>query len=286
MAAAAMLWSTGGLFIKWVSLDALGVTLWRSLFAGVTMMVITRTGLPRLRCGWVTWALAVSYAVNLLLFVGATKLTTAANAIFLQYTAPLYVLLLVRFVVNERPTRVDLVCSLVAFAGMGLFFVGRFEGNSMTGNLLGACSGVAFAVFLTLLRGPGRAPATRPQAVTLGNALLVVGLVPAILVRGDGGMLTPGPGDLAGLLVLGVGQIGIAYALFGWGIVRVQALEASLLAMLEPVFNPVWVFLFLGERPGWWAVAGGAVIVGAVATRTVVAERRRGRSPSHAFAGG
>lgn len=278
VAAAAMLWSTGGLFIKWVSLGALGVTMWRSLFAGVTMMAITRTGLPGLRCGWVTWALALSYAVNLILFVSATKLTTAANAIFLQYTAPLYVLLFARFVVAERPTRFDVGCAAVAFAGMALFFVGRFDASNLAGNALGASSGVAFAIFLTLLRRPECTATTRPQAVTLGNALLVVTLVPAMLFSGQGGDLAPGVKDLSGLLVLGVVQIGLAYALFGYGIVRVEALEASLLAMLEPVFNPVWVFVFLGESPGLWAVVGGTVIVIAVATRTLVAERRR-RSP-------
>jgi len=273
---AAVLWSTGGLFIKWVSIDALGITMWRALFAGITIAVLVR---PRwvnpLRAGALTWGLAVSYAVMLVLFVGATRMTTAANAIFLQYTAPFYVLLLSRFFLDERPTRIDLVALAAAFGGMGLFFVGRLEANDMAGNLSAIGSGVAFAVFLTLLRHPSCGAQTRPQAMILGNALLLLVLLAVNIGRTEGSVFTPGIGDLAGLLFLGVIQIGLAYVLFGFGMAHVQALEASLIGMLEPVLNPVWVFIVLGETPGWWAVFGGAVIITAVTARTIATERRR-----------
>ena len=272
----AVLWSTGGLLIKAVHLDALGVTMWRSLFAAAAIMLLTRT-LPPLpwRAGRLQWALAISYALMLVFFVSATKLTTAANAIFLQYTAPLFVLVFGRFLLEERPSSVDLACVAVAFAGMGLFFVGRLETDDLWGNVCAVTSGIAFAIFLTLLRRPECGPRTRPQAMTLGNLLLVASLLGVNLARGEGSAFSPGAADLGGLLFLGVLQIGLAYVLFGFGIARVQALEASLVGMLEPVLNPAWVFIFLGERPGWWAVAGGTVIVAAVAVRTVVAERRR-----------
>lgn len=274
--AAAILWSTGGLFIKAVSLDAFGVTMWRSLFAAVAIALLMRTGIPNpLRANWLEWALAISYALMLFLFVLATKLTTAANAIFLQYTAPLYVLVLGPLLLDERPTRDDLACVAVAFGGMGLFFVGRLEADALWGNLAAIASGVSFAAFLTLLRHKGCRAATRPRAMVLGNLLLLAAMVPLNLLRAEWDAFTPGPADLAGLLFLGVLQIGVAYVLFGFGIAYVQALEASLIGMLEPVLNPVWVFLFLGETPGWWAVLGGAVIVAAVGTRTYLAERRR-----------
>lgn len=273
---AAVLWSTGGLLIKSVTLDALGVTMWRSLFAAAAIVLLTRTVPPApWRAGGLQWALALSYAFMLVFFVTATKLTTAANAIFLQYTAPLYVLVFSRFLLEERARTVDLVCVAVAFGGMALFFVGRLQTEDLWGNLSAVTSGLAFAVFLTLLRRRECGPKTRPQAMTLGNVLLVVGLLVVNVARGEGAAFTPGGGDLAALLFLGVFQIGLAYALFGFGIERVQALEASLIGMLEPVLNPAWVFLFLGETPGWWAAAGGAVIVAAVAVRTFVAERRR-----------
>jgi len=280
--AAAMLWSSGGLFIKAVSLDALGVTMWRSLLAGAALACFTRTVPPHpLRASRLEWALAVSYALMLVFFVSATKLTTAANAIFLQYTAPLYVLVLSPIFLAERPSRFDLLCVAVAFGGMGLFFVGKLETDDLGGNLCALTSGAAFAAFLTLLRAPGCVPATRPRSMILGNALLVASLAGVNLARGDSAPFTPGPADIAGLVVLGVFQIGLAYAFFGFGIHRVAALEASLIGMLEPVLNPVWVFAFLGETPGWWAVAGGAVIIAAVTVRTVAAER--GRRPPAAI---
>ncbi|MCC6383229.1 MAG: DMT family transporter [Dehalococcoidia bacterium] len=273
---AAVLWSTGGLFIKWVSLDALALTMWRSLLAGLAMAALTGMRPPHpLRAGWLTWGLALSYAVTLLLFVVATKLTTAANAIFLQYTAPLYLLAIGPFFLDERPSRLDLASVGVAFLGMALFFVGRLEPSDAAGNVAALGSGMAFAAFLILLRQPGCGPTTRPRAIILGNGVLVLAMLAVNLMRRDAAAFTPGPGDAAGLVFLGVLQIGLAYVLFGFGIALVPALEAALIGMLEPVLNPVWVFLVLGERPGWWAVAGGAVIITAVVVRTVASERRR-----------
>lgn len=275
--AAALLWSSGGLFIKWVSIDALGITMWRSLFAGITVTLLVRPGwVSPLRAGRLEWGMAVSYAVMLVLFVSATRLTTAANAIFLQYTAPLYLLLMARFFLDERPTKLDLAALSVAFAGMALFFVGRLETGDLTGNACAIGSGIAFAAFLVFLRVPSCTSETRPRAMVLGNALLVVVLLAVNAGRGEAGLFTPGLRDLAGLLFLGVVQIGVAYVLFGFGMAHVQAVEASLLGMVEPVLNPVWVFLALGERPGPWAIAGGAVIITAVTVRSVIAERRRG----------
>lgn len=276
----ALLWSSGGLFIKWVSLDAIGVTMWRSLLAGLTILVLMR---PPLAWPWrlarLTWALALSYAAMLLLFVVATKLTTAANAIFLQYTAPLYVLVAGRFMLDERPSRLDIVALMVAFAGMALFFVGRLEADDLRGNLAAVSSGIGFALFLLLLRVPGCRPEMRPQAMALGNGLLFVACLGANLTTGAADAFTPGPGDIAGLAFLGFIQIGLAYVIFAYGIARVPALEAALIGMLEPVLNPVWVFVFLGETPGWWAVAGGAVIILAVGVRTWLTERGRPSAP-------
>ena len=279
--AAAVLWSSGGLFIKWVSLDALGVTMWRSLLAAITMWLIAR---PAIRLPWrtgrLTWAIAVSYALTLVLFVSATKLTTAANAIFLQYTAPIYLLVAGAVFLKERPTWLDLATVAVAFGGMALFFVGKIEADALDGNILAVLSGIALAAMFILLRAPSCTPRTRPEAMLLGNILLVLGLLAANLVRGSSAPFTPDISDLFGLAFLGVIQIGLAYLLFGFGVAHVQALEASLIGMLEPVLNPVWVLIFLGETPGWWAVLGGAIIVAAVAVRTAISERRRSDASS------
>lgn len=274
MLVAAGLWSTGGLFIKWVSLDAMGVTMWRSLFAGVTMAVVSGVGFGVLRrSSRFEWSLALSYALTLLFFVLATKLTTAANAIFLQYTAPLHTLWLSRLLLDEQPRRIDLVCLATAFGGMGLFFVGRLEAADTWGNLAALASGLAFGLFFTLLRRPECATATRPRSMVLGSMLLAVTGLAWNAGVGTADAFTPGVADMAGLAFLGVVQIGLAYVVFSFGIARVRALEAGLIGMLEPVLNPVWVFLALGEQPGSWAIAGGAIIVGAVLARAAVSER-------------
>ncbi len=273
---AAVLWSTGGLFIKWVSLDALGVTMWRSLFAGLTIAVLVR---PRPAAPWklprLTWAIAAVYALTLVMFVAATKLTTAASAIFLQYTAPLYLVFAGPLLLRERVTRLDAATVAAAFAGMTLFFAGRLDSNALGGNLLAAASGVTLAAMFLLLRAPGCTAETRPRAILLGNALLVYALIPINLARGELSIFAPGLRDLGGLIFLGVVQIGFAYLLFGYAMRTVGALEASLIGMLEPVLNPVWVYVALGETPGWYAVIGGAVIIAAVSFRTVRTERTR-----------
>lgn len=271
---AAVLWSTGGLFIKWVSLDALGVTMWRSLFAAITIALLVR---PRVPVPWRThplvWAIAIAYGLTLVMFVAATKLTTAANAIFLQYTAPVYLLLAGPLILRERVTRLDVATVAVAFGGMSLFFVGRFDGSAMGGNLLAAASGVTLAAMFLLLRAPGCTAETRPLAMFIGNVLLVLSLGLVNLLRAEWSLFTPSLRDIAGLLFLGVVQIGFAYLLFGYAMRTIPALEASLIGMLEPVLNPVWVFLVLGETPGWWAALGGAIIVAAITARTVRTER-------------
>lgn len=276
--AAAVLWSTGGLFIKWVSLDAIGITLWRSVFAGLTLALVFRVPLrvpPGERL--LTFAIALSYAAMLLLFVVATRLTTAANAIFLQYTAPLYVVVLSRWLLAERPSAVDVGCVVVAVGGMALFFVGRIEASDVKGNLCAIASGIAFALFLTFSRWRGSTPNTRPRAMVLGNAGLAIAMLVALGVRRDSAPFTPSLDDAAALVFLGVVQIGLAYVCFTFAIARITALEAALIGMLEPVLNPVWVFLALDERPGWWAVAGGAVIIAAIVLRTWHAARPRPR---------
>jgi len=276
--AAAVLWSTGGLFIKWVSLDALGLTMWRSLLAGITTLVIARPSVVApWKAGKLTWALAISYALTLVMFVAATKLTTAANAIFLQYTAPLYLLVLGAVFLKERASRLDLFTVAIAFGGMALFFVGRIETRDLAGNILAAASGLTLALMFMFLRFPSARPEQRSQSMLLGNALLVVVLLGVNAGRGAGAAFMPSWKDWLGLAFLGIIQIGLAYVLFIYGVARVQALEASLIGMLEPVLNPVWVFLFLGETPGWWAVLGGGIIVVAVSLRTFAVERR-GRS--------
>ncbi|HYS11035.1 MAG TPA: EamA family transporter [Myxococcales bacterium] len=273
VAGAAILWSTGGLFIKVAPMPALAVACGRSLVAGLFYLALLRPDLRAAR-----WSTAAAYAGCIITFVSATKLTTAANAIFLQYTGPAYVLLLSPFLLDEPFRPIDGVCVALSLAGMSLFFVGRIETGQALGNLLAIASGVFFALAIVLLRREaksGRGDAL--PSTTLGNLLAAAVTLPWAL-KAAPEILTLRGGAV--LLYLGIVQLGLAYFLFVRGVRRVPAAEASLISMLEPVLNPVWVLIGFGEKPGPWAIAGGAIVVAAVVVRTLVPPPQRASTTS------
>lgn len=263
---AALLWSTGGIGIKGVSDPALKVTFYRSIFAAATLVAIFRGRVLARR--WKSTpafaAAIVCYGACLVSFVVATKWTTAANAIFLQYAGAIWVLLFSPLVVGEAMRARDTIAIAVAFAGMALFFVGRFEARGMAGNAMALLSSVFFAGLILALRREHGAGAS---AVTWGNAVLALAMLP--FVARD---LALTPRSWLILAGLGVFQIGLAYAFFVKGIRYVSATQASLTGMLEPVMNPVWVYLFLGERPSIFAIAGGVVVLAAIGWHTLGGE--------------
>jgi drug/metabolite transporter, DME family len=272
VAGAAVLWSTGGLFIKLAPMPALAVACGRSLISAIFYLVVLRPDLRAAR-----WSTGFAYAGCIITFVSATKLTTAANAIFLQYTAPAYVLVLSPFLLGEPFRPIDGICVALSLAGMSLFFVGQVEVGQAIGNLIAIASGVFFALMIVLVRREAKSGKrdALPSA-TLGNLIAAavtlpwaLQAVPSLSVRGA-----------AVLLYLGVVQLGVAYVLFVRGVRRVPATEASLISMLEPVLNPVWVFIGLGERPGPWAVLGGAIVIAAVVVRTVAPQPQRASTTS------
>ena len=269
--AAALLWSTGGLFIKAAhNLSAYELSFGRSLLAALTVAYFTRR--EGFRANAVTAVAAVLYAALLLLFVMATKLTTAANAIFLQYTAPVYVLVFEPLVFKEKYRRSDFLVVAACVAGIALFFVGRLRPEEMRGNLLALLSGLFFAAFMLLLRLPRAGRVNRASSIIYGNLLLAAVCTPAFFA----GMGKVTASDLGAIIFLGVVQIGLAYTLFTRGVGRgVRTLDASLVGFVEPLSNPVWVYLFLGERPSNWAMLGGTIIIAAVLAHTIAHARRK-----------
>lgn len=277
---AALLFSSGGLFIKLAPLPAPAVACVRSAVAGLFLLAVLR---PRLRAARLGTALA--YAAMLIGFVTATKLTTAANAVFLQFTGPIYVLGLAPWLLRERFRPADAGFVLVALAGMALILGAVDPGGARAGNLFGVASGVAYAFAIVLLRRdalagacPGGAGDPALAAAALGNLIAAAATLPWAWSHLPAALA---PGALLALLYLGVVQIGVAYVLFTRGLRTVPAAAAALLTMLEPVLNPLWVYLGTGERPGPAAVGGGALILGAVALRTGLAMGwGRGRAAS------
>jgi drug/metabolite transporter, DME family len=261
---AALLWSTGGIGIKAVSDGALKVTFYRSIFAAITLLLVFGRDSLRVRPSRGFLTAVISYGGCLVSFVVATKLTTAANAIFLQYAGVIWVLLFSPIVLKEPMRRRDVLAIAGAMAGMALFFVGKFESRGMTGNAMALVSSVFFATMILALRREHHASRA---AVTWGNIVLALALLPFVF---DDLALTTA--SFIALVFLGVFQIGFAYAFFVRGLRDVTATQASLTGMLEPVANPIWVLLFLGERPSAFAVAGGAIVLVAIAWHTMQGE--------------
>ena len=261
IAFAALLWSTGGIGIKAIADSALKVTFYRSLFAAIALFALFR---PRWRMTPTFIFAIISYGACLTAFVVATKWTTAANAIFLQYAGVVWVLLFSPLVVREPMRSRDVIAIVVAMCGMALFFVGKFEARGMAGNAMALVSSVFFAALILALR---REHDAAQSAITWGNAALALALLPAV-----GRNLALTPKSLAVLLFLGLFQIAFAYVLFVRGLRYVTATQASLTGMLEPVSNPIWVLLFLGERPSGFAVIGAIIVLAAIAWHTMGGE--------------
>lgn len=263
--AAGVLWSLGGLGIKSVALGAIAIAGYRCLFAALALLPWgVRDGL-RLRAqreiSWRDLAISIGlYAVMLVTYVSAVQGTTAANANLLQYTAPIHVILLSPLLLGEPLRPADRRAIFISLVGIAILFFGNWRGAEARGLILGLASGLFFGLFMIWQR---RLRYCRPAALvflnSLGAALLILPLA--------GGDLALDRHSLIWLVFLGAVQFALPYLLFTWGIQRVEAPEASLLTLIEPVLTPVWVALFLGERPTVATVVGGACILAALALR-------------------
>jgi len=267
--AAAILFSTGGAGIKAEAFSGVQVSALRSGVAAIALFALLK---GRLRVSTTVLGVGAVYGATLTAFVLATKLTTAANAIFLQATAPLYLLLLSPFVLGERIGRRDLV--YLAGVGVGLAFcvLGRpvataTAPNPSLGNAIGVLCSVVWALTLLGLRYLERDPdreGAAMAAVVAGNALASVAALPFAWP-----LPMASPAEWATIVYLGVFQIALAYVFLTRAVRKLPALEVSLLLLLEPVLNPTWTWLIRGERPGAWTIVGGAIIIAVTAIKSV-----------------
>ena len=257
----ALLWSSGGLFIKLISLTSMQLSFFRCLIAAIVFAVIFRKKV--LKVNRLAILNAFFYATVLTLFVIATKTTTAANAIFLQSTAPIYVLIFEPIINKTRWEPINIITITVCFIGMILFFLGELSPGHLEGNIVALLAGVAFAAFFLGMRKNDKE--YQQSAIFYGNIIVAVICIPFILE-----LETISFNDLWMVSFLGVFQIAAAYAIFTYGIKRILAVEASIISMLEPVLNPVWVFLGYGEVPTTYAILGGVIIISAITVRTLI----------------
>src|SRR5262249_17148648 len=253
----AVLWSTGGLLIKWIAWPALAVAGMRRGSATIVLLCVLREW--RTRWSWWLGSGALAGAASMLGFVVATKLTTAANAIFLVYTAPLYVALLSPWVLHEPIHRDDWLTILLAVLGLGCFCFEQLTLAGWVGNGCARGSGLATAWLVVCLR---KHAATSPLSMlVLANVLVAVAGVPFMFAA------IPDAVSCGLLLIAGVMQLGLPLVLYGKAISHVRAIEAVLIPVLEPVLNPVWVWVFVGEVPSGWALLGGVMALGPVTRR-------------------
>ena len=266
LVATALLFSTGGAAIKATSLSGSQTVAFRSLVAAVVLYA----ALPEARRRWTraTLLVALAYAATLATYVHATKLTTAANAVFLQATAPLHLLLIGPLLLKEKLRRMDAWMGLLVATGMVLFLAGSnapqaSAPNPAAGNLLGVVSGLTWALTLAGMRWIARSRGGNALPVVVAGNLLVF----ALSLPGALPMAAPAWKDVVLILHLGCFQIGLSYVLLTRAIGRVPVFEASLILLLEPVSNPVWSWLVHGERMDAWSLAGAGFVLAGVAWR-------------------
>jgi drug/metabolite transporter (DMT)-like permease len=261
--AAAILWSLGGVLIKSIDLTPVAIAGARSLIATV-IMSLAMPGVLR-KISWLTIPGAIAYSATVFLFVVATKLTTAANAIFLQYTAPIYIAMISPWFLGERTPWQDWLLVLLALSGVGLFFLDQLSLQGLSGVIAALGSGFAFA-WLTVLMRHQRAGS--PEAVVLlGNfvtfLMALPWMFPILRIEQNGPRL----------LLLGVVQLTIPYLLYSVAIRHVRALDASIIGTIEPILNPIWVMLATSEHPAFWSIVGGTIVLATALSRSLLASR-------------
>jgi drug/metabolite transporter (DMT)-like permease len=285
---AAVCWSLSGVGIKLLRADALAITGARALFAmpvffaalwwrsrAVGLGPALRYLLPRKE----VWLAALCYAWTVTSFVVANQLTTAANAILLQYTAPIYVVLLSWPLLGERVRTADVVAVLGCIGGMLALFLDQLSAAGALGNLVAMASGLGLGLVPLMLRRAER-PDTSGAAADASERALLLGNLLTVLVGLPFLLRTPSlPIESWGILLgLGTVQIGAAYVLYAAAVRRLRPLECLMIASLEPILNPTWVALATGERPGPSALLGGGVIIGTVLLHALYVESRRLRA--------
>jgi drug/metabolite transporter (DMT)-like permease len=268
MATTAFLWSIAGLFIKVIDWHPFAIAGVRSCIASLIIFFYLKQ--PKIHLSFAQVAAAVANALTMFLFVWANKTTTAANAIILQYISPVLTVFIGAMILKERARLEHLLALPVVAAGMLMMFFDQLGGGKLLGNFLAIMSGLAFSFYFVFMR-------MQKDGSPLESILLSHWLTAGVCITVS--FFLPGPQitlvSLAAVAVLGVVQIGISAILFSFAIKRISAVQASLISIIEPVFNPVWVFLALGETPGLHAVIGGLIIILVVTIASVINASRK-----------
>ncbi len=296
---AALFWSSAGLFIKIIDRPPMQIAFYRSLIAGIFLFgylayqkLILKTPFDFKLTKW-SFLTALCYVFTVSLFVLANKLTTSANAVFLQYTAPVYVIVISYVFLRERIFAIEVATVVISLVGMVLFFIEAEKSTALIGNIVGIFSGIAFALLQIVVKRSEKSTEARNDRLSdmkgifnlaLGNSatvlvllVIVVSVIFLINPTGENSFLTYTFGsdfrltsrDLLGLLFLGVFQLGLGYIFFAKGAKFISSVEIAIYTLLEPICNPVWTFLGTGEIPGLWPLVGGGLVLSAMVVNSI-----------------
>ena len=310
MVLCALGWSLGGVFLKYVTINSFAIAGLRSLIAFCVIAIFSRS-LPHFfvrseqnncidkKQTLYLWLSAISYAGTMILYVISNKLTYAANAVFLEYTEPVWVIILSSIIVGEKNKKMDYITFAGIIVGMLLFFAdnlltmrtntknSEFADTALLGNILALCSGITFACTTIFQRkqqlliahfeqaansAPHKKHDTSRDAFMLAQLIVASFGLPFVFIKENG---IPNAQSLIFLLLLGVFQMGIPNILYSIGIKKVTALSASIITMIEPLMNPVWVFIFVHELPGWKCLLGGAIILAFILLREIALKKQK-----------
>lgn len=263
--AAALLWSLAGVCVKFIPWSAYSIACFRSICGALVFCIYMR----RPHITFSKWNIAGALAMFLtgVLYMSAIKLTTAANAIVLQFTAPVFVILLMALLYRSRPTRPDIVTCFAVLFGVCLFFIDGISAGNLPGNLIAVLSGICYAGVFMMNTGRNADALSSCFLGQLAGGLL---FTPLCFSETDFSLPT-----LTAVLALGVIQVGGAYILFSEGIRNTPPVAASLITGMEPIMNPVWVALFYGETLSPLSLVGSVIVIGSIVIYNVILARKK-----------
>ncbi len=267
MIVCASLWSIAGIFIKLIPWNGLAISSMRSLFAGITVLAYIGIKRYKITLNKRTVTAGLLMGCTYTAFVAANKLTTAANSIVLQFTAPIFIVIFSAVFFGQRFKRRDIAAVLCTFVGISMFFLDKLEGGYLLGNIVAILAGVFMSGMYIAM---GRAENTdRFSAVLIGQLTAFVIGLPFVFTTAPEISAVP----VVCIIVLGVLQLGIPYILYGKAAEYCPPLACSLLGAIEPLLNPVWVLIFDGEKPGIFALIGGIIVIVSVTVWCIIGSR-------------
>ncbi|WP_352406538.1 DMT family transporter [Acetoanaerobium noterae] len=264
MIIASVLWSIGGIFIKLINWNPMAIAGSRSAIAALVMMVYLKKFKFKINKSMLICA--CSYSLLVILFVSANKLTTSANAILLQFTSPVWVALLSRAILKQKISRIDGITIIFVILGMTMFFIDELEVSYLLGNILAILSGIVMAGMILLFQQ--QKENSLVEITLLGNVITAIVGIPFYFIS------SPGMESVLPLFILGVFQLGIPYLLYVLAIPNVTAIDAVLIPVLEPLLNPLWVFIFAKESPTLFSLLGGSLVLLSVTVRGIIMSKK------------